>query len=62
MRDVLLIYTSMTGNTGLIANIIHDQLNYIGFTVTMRSFDEGIVEPEEFLDYDGILLIWHVHI
>lgn len=52
MKEVILIYTSMTGNTELMAEAIVGGLD----SVKVTAKDPFDVNPEDLLKYDGILI------
>ncbi|MUK90354.1 flavodoxin [Ornithinibacillus sp. L9] len=56
MRKVLLAYSSMTGNTELMAQTIGDYLIEKKHDVITKSFDFDTVEVKELLDYDAVLI------
>lgn len=55
VANILLVYTSLTGNTEQVAELIHSFLLKKGHVVKVCSFDEGFLEPEDLIGYDGIL-------
>ncbi|CAM3050210.1 flavodoxin domain-containing protein [Filibacter tadaridae] len=55
MRNILIAYTSMTGNTEELAEIAKVVLTGRGFDVTVKTFDAEAIAAKEFLAYDGIL-------
>ena len=54
MKKIILVYTSMTGNTEIMAEEIASTIEKKGITVTMKHALD--TEPRELLAYDGILI------
>lgn len=55
MIQVLILYTSSTGNTEEIADLLEKQLDSSLCKVTMENFEMGDLDPQYLLQYDGIL-------
>lgn len=56
MSKILMLYTSLTGNTELMAEAILKQLEQYDHQVFTKSFEDDVVETKELLDYDAILI------
>ena len=56
MRKVLLLYTSLTGNTEVMAEAVLSQLEKTNHHIVTKSFAEDELQTEELLDYDAILV------
>ena len=57
MKRIILIYTSMTGNTELMAKAIKDGIVMSGVDITViEAYDAA---PEDLLNYEGILIGTH---
>ncbi|MEB6551425.1 flavodoxin [Heyndrickxia sporothermodurans] len=54
MKNILLVYASMTGNTEVIAEIIEEAIKEEGIEITVR--ESLRANPKEMLKYDGIIL------
>ncbi|MCH1624316.1 flavodoxin [Fredinandcohnia quinoae] len=54
MKKVIIIYTSMSGNTEMMATAIADGIQKAGLQVVVKDSFEAI--PDEMLDYDGIMI------
>lgn len=59
MCRVLVVYASQTGNTELMAEAMVDYLKAKSCDVIIKTFDFDWVEPEELLEYDGVLIGTH---
>lgn len=59
MSKVLIAYASQTGNTELMAEAIGDVLEKHGHQIVTQAFDFDWVDPEDFTQYDGILVGTH---
>ncbi|QBP42615.1 flavodoxin domain-containing protein [Paenisporosarcina antarctica] len=56
MKQILIHYTSETGNTDQIANLLKQHLEKRGFAITMKQIGlEDIVNISELHQFDGIL-------
>ncbi|WP_449354014.1 flavodoxin domain-containing protein [Virgibacillus natechei] len=56
MSKILMLYTSLTGNTELMAEAIRKQLEQYDHQVVTKSFEDDEIETKEILDYDAILI------
>ncbi|HLR02964.1 MAG TPA: flavodoxin domain-containing protein [Virgibacillus sp.] len=56
MGKVLVLYTSLTGNTEVMAEAVLNQLDQYDGQVVSKSFAEDALETEELLDYEAILI------
>lgn len=56
MGKVLMLYTSLTGNTEMMAEAVLNQLEQYDHQVVTKSFAEDELESEDLLDYDAILI------
>lgn len=56
LGKVLVLYTSLTGNTEVMAEAVLNQLDRYENHVVSKSFAEDALETEELLDYDAILI------
>lgn len=59
MGKILIAYASQTGNTELMAEVMGDFLEKEGHDVVTETFDFDWVDPESFINYDGILVGTH---
>ncbi|MBT2569556.1 flavodoxin domain-containing protein [Planococcus sp. ISL-110] len=55
MIHVLILYASSTGNTEEIANLLEQHLDPEVCTVTMENIEMDRLDPQQLLQYDGIL-------
>lgn len=51
-----MLYTSLTGNTEVMAEAVLNQLEQYNNQVVTKSFAEDALQTEELLDYDAILI------
>ncbi|MBY7143825.1 flavodoxin domain-containing protein [Virgibacillus sp. NKC19-3] len=56
MSKVLMLYTSLTGNTEWMAEAILKQLEQYNHQVVTKLFEDNEIEPNEILDYDAIFI------
>ncbi|SHG47177.1 flavodoxin [Ornithinibacillus halophilus] len=56
MSKILIIYTSMTGNTELMAEAMEAHLNRKNHEVTMKNFEFDPFDIKELMDYDAALV------
>lgn len=56
MANILMLYTSLTGNTEVMAEAVLEQLEKTNHQIVTKSFDEDPLQTEELLDYDAILM------
>jgi len=56
LGNVLLLYTSLTGNTEMMADAVKEELEKYNHHLVVKSFAEDELETEEILDYDAILI------
>lgn len=56
MGNILVLYTSLTGNTETMAEEVIARLEQYDYKLTTKSFGEDEVETEELMDYDAILI------
>jgi len=56
LGKVLVLYTSLTGNTEVMAEAVLNQLDQYDGQVVSKSFAEDALETEELLDYEAILI------
>ena len=56
MGKVLLLYTSLTGNTEIMAEAVENQLGKYDHQVVTKSFAEDPLQTNELLDYGAILI------
>lgn len=59
MNKILVAYASQSGNTELMAEVMIDYFKSEGDHVVIKTFDFDWIEPEELLEYDGILVGTH---
>lgn len=59
MSKILIVYASQTGNTEIMAEVMADYFDQLNHDVDLRTFDFDYVEPDELLEYDGILIGTH---
>lgn len=56
MSKILMLYTSLTGNTELMKESVIEQLEQYENQVVTKSFEDDMIKPVELLDYDAILI------
>lgn len=56
MEKVIMIYTSQTGNTEMVTDLIADNLQQLGFEVTLKSFEFDVINIDELATYDAVLV------
>ncbi|MFZ3576834.1 flavodoxin [Virgibacillus sp. DJP39] len=56
MSKILLLYTSVTGNTEEIAVAIADMLQKYDHTISIKTFDMDAIDVEEIKEYDALLV------
>ncbi|WP_164667887.1 flavodoxin domain-containing protein [Virgibacillus doumboii] len=56
MAKILVVYTSLTGSTEMMAEAIIDHMEQGGHDVTMKTFDFDPIEAEEMKNFDGIMI------
>ncbi|UJL47745.1 flavodoxin domain-containing protein [Virgibacillus sp. NKC19-16] len=56
MSKILILYTSLTGNTEMMAEAVLKQLEQYDHQVVTKSFEDDVIETRELLDYDAILI------
>lgn len=56
MASILMIYTSQTGNTELLTDILESELQQLGHEVTVKSFEFDVIDIDKLVDYDAVLI------
>ena len=56
MGNILIVYTTSTGNTELMAEAIHDYLVRAHYNVKIKTFDFDIIDVNDLQQYDAILI------
>jgi len=56
MASILMIYTSQTGNTELLTDILESELQQLGHQVTVKSFEFDVIDIDRLADYDAVLI------
>jgi len=56
MGKVLMIYTSQTGNTEMVTDIIEQHLQQLGHEVTVKTFDFDQIHIGALSNYDAVLI------
>ena len=56
MAKILIVYTSLTGSTEIMAETIIEQLKQRGHDITMKTFDFDPIEAKEMKNFDGIII------
>lgn len=56
MGKVLMLYTSLTGNTEIMVEAMIKQLNQYDYQVVTKKFDTDSIDVKELLDYDAIFI------
>lgn len=56
MASVLMMYTSQTGNTELLTDILENELQQLGHKVTVKSFEFDVIDIDALADYDAVLV------
>lgn len=56
MAKILVVYTSLTGSTEMMAESMIEQLEKSGHDVTTKTFDFDPIEAKEMENFDGIII------
>lgn len=56
MGSILMVYTSQTGNTEMVTDMIANHLRRLGLEVTVKTFDFDVIEIEQLQMYDAVLV------
>lgn len=56
MGKVLMIYTSQTGNTEMLTDMIAHELQQLSLEVEMKTFDLDLIDIEQLSNYDAVLI------
>ncbi len=56
MGKVLMVYTSQTGNTEMLTDMIAHELQQLSLEVEIKTFDLDLIDIEQLSNYDAVLI------